>query len=132
MGKGITVAAASLLVAFSAGAQAGSAGLYTCNACSASVPFPEPATTVFLKNIERKLNAPIPRISGRRGLRVGDTIEVCNGITCVEYTWLGRDDFRGRVTSTVLPPNARSSTDGRRVIRIGAGNAPAPGPTGGR
>lgn len=130
MGKGITVAAAALLVTFSAGAQVRSAGLYTCSACSASVPFPEPATTAFLKKIERKLNAPLPQISGRRGLRAGDTIEVCNGITCVEYTWLGRDDFRGRVTSTVLPPNARTSGDGRRVIRIGAGNAPAPGPAG--
>ncbi|UUS13298.1 hypothetical protein NMB32_14385 [Stenotrophomonas sp. CD2] len=35
---------------------------------------------------------------------MGDIVTVCNGISCVEYTWRGEQFDSGKEVSNILPP----------------------------
>jgi len=96
------------LVAFSGAAQAArNVGNFDCTECGVLVPKPDAATLAFLRSQERKFNSPRPFNFSPQGLKVGDSLVVCNGLVCSEYIWRGDAEFdSGEVISTILPPEA--------------------------
>lgn len=100
--------AAALCAGIDTADAASRAGILQCSHCAVSTPDPDGSTRSVLLGEEGRLNA-----WGAQGLKTGDTLVVCNGIECVEYTWRGNDRFNsGTVISTVLPPPAQGGGGG--------------------
>ncbi|MNY30753.1 hypothetical protein D3C86_1648790 [compost metagenome] len=89
------------------------AGVYTCNGCYAQVPNPDDATRAVLRREESRLNSPRPFNWNPQGLKVGDSMVVCNVAVCSEYIWRGGDNFdSGNIVSNILPPGASGTYTG--------------------
>ena len=89
------------------------AGVYTCNGCYAQVPSPDDATRAVLRREESRLNSPRPFNWNPQGLKVGDSMVVCNVAVCSEYIWRGGDNFdSGNIISNILPPGASGTYTG--------------------
>jgi uncharacterized membrane protein YgcG len=85
------------------------ASVIQCGECSAAVPNPDEATYRALSREKSRLT---PKKNNAwalaNSIRPGDTMTVCNGIVCADYTWRGGETFdSGDVISTVLPRPAR-------------------------
>ncbi|MBH1665850.1 hypothetical protein I5U73_12090 [Stenotrophomonas maltophilia] len=109
--KGVICAsaiAAAFCTAIDTADAAKRASVLQCGHCAVSTPDPDGSTRSVLLGEKGRLNS-----WGAQGLKTGDTVVVCNGIECVEYTWRGNDRFNsGTVISTVLPPPAQGGGGG--------------------
>lgn len=99
------------------------------NGCTLQIPYPDPVTRQLLNQEVAKLNDGRTTVwSAQTRVLVGDVLTVCNGISCVNYTWRGAVFDSGEVISTVLPPPSNGGGTGGGT---GGGNGGGSGGTGG-
>lgn len=89
-------------------------GVINCTAgCTLTTPYPDPVTNQQLSQEVQKLNDGRTTVwTAQTRVQTGDVLTVCNGISCVNYTWRGAGFDSGEVISTVLPPNSRGGGGG--------------------
>lgn len=98
--------------------------------CKLEVPYPDLATTDLLASeIDRRnpKRGRIWQVTGPDRILNGDTVLVCNGISCVEYTWRGGHFDSGKEVSNILPPPARGGGGGGGNGGNGGGGGPISG-----
>jgi len=89
-------------------------GVINCTAgCMLDTPKPDPTTRQHLIQEVKKLNDGKATVwTAQTRVRIGDVVTVCNGISCVNYTWQGQEFDSGQEISTVLPPPSRGGGGG--------------------
>lgn len=83
--------------------------------CTLSTPNPDEGTSKLLSDeIDRRnpTRGKVWNVSRPDRILVGDIVTVCNGISCVEYTWRGEQFDSGKEVSNILPPPARGGGGG--------------------
>lgn len=102
--------------------------------CTLSTPNPDEGTSKLLSDeIDRRnpTRGKVWNVSRPDRILVGDIVTVCNGISCVEYTWRGEQFDSGKEVSNILPPPARGGGGGGGGSGSGSGGGWIGGGTGG-
>ena len=125
----ILLGALVLLTAWEA--SAANRGVLNCSECTVTVPNPDEATYRVLSRERERLSpssGTVWQVANR--MKPGDTLTVCNGIVCADYTLRYNQVFdSGTVVSTVLPPT--SSVGGGGCVGGGGGGGGGSGPISG-
>ena len=89
-------------------------GVINCTSgCTLATPYPDPVTNQQLSQEVAKLNEGRTTVwTAQTRVQSGDVLTVCNGISCVNYTWRNGKFDSGEVISTVLPPNSQGGGGG--------------------
>lgn len=112
----ITALTAGLLLSFGSFSAASANYSILCNGCDLGSPFPTERTLSEIKNYV-KVSAPVPAQSG-------DTVTVCNGTACVQYTLDDSGNYIGAppIKQTTSPPGGGGGGGGGGSGGVGGVN----------